>query len=132
MARRYVRDSNGRFASTGGSLKAYKGSDRSMVASARRRDTVNKLALERRTKIVNRVTRSANRSFDAAAAKMSKAHQTNKSNPTAANRKAWIKTGKNFTAAATRKNRLLAKTYESLDRKFPLPKGQMSNVNARR
>ena len=127
MARRYVRDKNGRFASTGSSsLKPYKGSDRSMVASARRHDTQVKMTTERRTRIVRRVTRTADRQVDAASARVSKAHQAFKSNPTSANQKAWIKAGKEFTAAATGRNRLQTRAYRALDRKIPLPKGQRS------
>lgn len=121
MARRYVRDKNGKFASTGSSLKPYKGSDRSMVASARRHDTKTKLVTERRTKIVRRVTRSADRRVEAAQAKVSKAAQSFRSNPSAANQKAWIKAGKDFAASATGRNRLQARTYKALDRKFKLP-----------
>ena len=113
MARRYNRDKNGRFASTGsrssGPTRAY-----GTASTA-------KLQQEQRASgIANRVSRTARRADDAAMSRLSKAAATFRTNPTAANKSAWLKASKErdvaFKTAAQQKGR----ARKAAERKFGL------------
>ena len=108
MARRYKRDSKGRFA---GDFSAIRAADKAFGQK-----------VEKREAIIRRVERTSKRKADAAAEKMSSAFATYKKSPTEKNRQKWSQASKNYTSAIRAHNQISTRARQAVDAKRPLPR----------